>query len=98
MKRAVVLDVCTLLRTPVFKPLMLVYLAHRAGAEVICRSYLGRSTTKKLLRMTNVLHLMDDFLWNDASAPEHAYEVSGPDDELLQLAGRELTSQLNYNG
>ena len=96
MKRTIVLDICTLLHTPVYRPLMLIYLAHKAGTEVICRSYLGRSTTKKLLRTLGLLSLMDDFIWNDHTAPEHAYELSGPDDELLRLVGAELTSRLDY--
>ena len=96
MKRAVVMDVCLILRTPVWKPLMFMWLAHRAGAEVICRSYIGRNTTRRLMRQTNLLHIIDDFLWNSAEVPEHAYEVSGPEDPMLCATYRELTSHLNY--
>jgi hypothetical protein len=96
MKRAVVMDLCTLLRAPVYRPLMLVYLTHRAGGEVVVRSYLGRGTTKKLLRLTHMLGLVDDFIWNDGPTPEHAYELTGPDDDILALASRELTARLNY--
>lgn len=96
MKRAVVMDVCLILRSPTWKPLMFLWLAHRCGAEVICRSYIGRSTTKKLMRQTNLLHLIDDFLWGAAEIPEHAYEILGPEDPLLQATYRELTSHLNY--
>ena len=96
MKRAVVMDLCTLLRTPVYRPLMLVYLTHKAGGEIICRSYLGRGTTKKLLRLTGTLSLIDDFIWNDGPVPDYAYELTGPDDEILLLAGAELTERLNY--
>ena len=80
MKRAVVMDLCVMLRTPVFRPLMLMYLTRRMGGEVLCRSYLGRSTTKKLLRKVQLLSLIDDFIWNEGVTPEHAYEVTGPDD------------------
>ena len=96
MRRAVVMDLCVILRRPVFRPLMLIYLTHKAGGEIICRSYLGRATTKKLLRLTGLLSLIDDFIWNEGRTPDHAYELTGPDDEILMLAGAELTARLNY--
>lgn len=96
MRRAVVMDLCTILHTPTYRPLMLIYLTHRAGGDIICRSYLGRSTTKKLLRLTHLLSLIDDFIWNDGPTPENAYELQGPDDEILLMAGAELTARLNY--
>ncbi len=96
MRRAVVMDLCTILRSPTYKPLMLIYLTHRAGGDIICRSYLGRSTTKKLLRRVGLLSIIDDFIWNEREAPAHAYELSGPDDEILRLVGVELTARLNY--
>ena len=96
MKRALVMDLCVILRTPVYRPLMLIYLTHKAGGEIICRSYLGRATTKRLLRLTGLLSLIDDYIWNDGPTPEHAYELTGPDDEILALAGAELTARLNY--
>lgn len=96
MKRALVIDICCILHAPVHKPLMLLYLAHKAGAEVICRSYLGRSTTKKLLRKVRLLSLFDDFLWNEHPAPDYAYELLGPDDWLFGQVGRDLTRALDY--
>lgn len=97
MRRAVVLDICTILCTPVYRPLLLIWITHRAGGDIICRSYLGRSTTKKLLRKVGLLSLIDDFLWGAREAPAHAYEVNGPTDEILHMAGAELTSRLNYS-
>ena len=98
MNRSVVMDVCTILHAPVYRPLLLIYMCRRAGVEVVCRSYLGRSTTKKLMAKVGLLPIIDDFLWNDAISPANSYEVSSPDDELLNMVGAELTNRLNYVG
>jgi len=85
MPRALVLDLCLIIHRPVWKRLMVMMLARRSGMDVICRSYLGRSTTKKLLRKLNVLHEFDDFLWNDKPTPEGSLEIFDPADSVFQL-------------
>lgn len=83
--KTLVLDICLIAHRPVFRPLLLMYLAQKAGADVICRSYLGRSTTRKLVRQLNISHIIDDYLWNDQAAPETAFEPTSPHDEIFDL-------------
>jgi len=98
------MDVCILTRRPVYKRILLLASCQRAGVDVVIRSYLGRSTTRKFLRDLNLLTYVDDFIWNDREIPEQAYEITDPDDEIfehvhaagLATARKWLTSSLAY--
>ena len=80
---AVVMDVMIPLTPPVYKYVLAMAAFKRGGMDVIFRSYLGRSTTRKLFQKLGLLNYADDFLWNDKPVPETAYEIAGPDDPVF---------------
>lgn len=103
----VVIDLALLLTPPLFDRRILLHTLETEGYDLVCRSYLGRGTTRRILRENDLLHYFDDLVWSDGSVDSGLYEVSGPLDELfymishltmLYTRGNPLTSRLSFGG
>ena len=83
--KGVVVEMLALMQQPTIIQELLLHTLDLEGIELICRSTLGRATTRKILREHLLIRYFDDLQFNKEETPEGFYEVTEPTDPIFKM-------------